>query len=62
AGLGNYSLPIDSLHESDEKFAMLFNDMAVDWNGAQNLAARTNASFKEKSALGEQLLKEGAKK
>ena len=62
AGLGNYSLPIEELHKSDEKFAMLFNDMALDWNGAQKLAARTNASFKEKSALGERLLKEGAKR
>ncbi|MBD8035741.1 polysaccharide pyruvyl transferase family protein [Solibacillus sp. A46] len=62
AGLGNYSLPIEELHKSDDKFAMLFNDMALDWNGAQKLAARTNASFKEKSALGERLLKEGAKR
>ena len=60
AGLGSHSLPIGTLHDSDDQFAMLFKNMAVDWDGAQNLAAKTNAAFKEKSALGEQLLKEGA--
>ncbi|MEK4228401.1 polysaccharide pyruvyl transferase family protein [Solibacillus sp. FSL H8-0538] len=62
AGLGDYSLPIHSLHETDDQFAKLFNQMATNWNGAQQLAATTNASFKEKSSLGEQLLKEGAAK
>lgn len=62
SGLGDYSLPIHSLHETDDQFAKLFNQMATNWNGAQQLAATTNASFKEKSSLGEQLLKEGAAK
>ena len=62
AGLGDYSLAIDTLHNTDDQFSKLYQQMAEDWMGAQNLAARTNASFKEKSALGEQLLKEGANK
>ena len=62
AGLGDYSLAIETLHNTDDQFSKLYQQMAEDWMGAQNLAARTNASFKEKSALGEQLLKEGASK
>lgn len=62
AGLGDYSLAIETLHNTDDQFSKLYQQMAEDWMGAQNLAARTNASFKEKSALGEQLLKEGANK
>lgn len=62
AGLGDYSLAIGTLHESDDQFAKLFNQMASDWDGAQHLAATTNDAFKQKSSLGEQLLKEGAVK
>ena len=62
AGLGEHSLPIDTLHTTDDQFTKLFTKMATDWSGAQQLAARTNDAFKQKSALGEQLLKEGASK
>lgn len=62
AGLGEQSLPIDTLHNTDDQFTKLFSNMATDWSGAQSLAARTNDAFKQKSALGEQLLKEGASK
>ncbi|MER2108678.1 MAG: polysaccharide pyruvyl transferase family protein [Solibacillus sp.] len=62
AGLGDYSLPIGTLHESDDQFSKLFNNMAADWPAAQQLAQTTNDAFKVKSSLGEQLLKEGASK
>lgn len=62
AGLGDYSLRIQTLHETDDQFTTLFEAMATDWDGAKQLAEATNASFKEKSSLGEQLLKEGATK
>lgn len=62
AGLGDYSLPIDSLHDADDKFTQLFTKMNSDWQGAINLAASTNNDFKEKSSLGLKLLVEGAKK
>lgn len=61
AGLGEFSLPINSLHESDEHFANLFNKMKADWNGAIELATSTNNQFKEKASLGLKLLVEGAK-
>lgn len=62
AGLGDYSLPIDTLHTRDDYFTTLFNKMAADWPAAIALAEKTNASFKEKSALGLQLLQQGAKR
>lgn len=62
AGLGDYSLAIHTLHESDDQFSKLFNSMASDWSAAQRLAQTTNDAFKVKSSLGEQLLKEGAAK
>lgn len=62
AGLGEYSLPIDSLHESDDSFTQLFTKMNNDWQSAINLASSTNNDFKEKSSLGLKLLVEGAKK
>nr|WP_106783680.1 polysaccharide pyruvyl transferase family protein [Lysinibacillus timonensis] len=61
AGLGESSLPIDSLHESDEQFSTIFNKMKADWNGAIKLASTTNDQFKEKASLGLKLLVEGAK-
>lgn len=60
AGLGEYSLAIDTLHERDDYFSVLFNKLQVDWQGAQALAKATNDAFKEKSALGLKLLQAGA--
>lgn len=62
AGLGEYSLPIDSLHERDDYFTTLFYKMANDWTKAKELAAATNDDFKQKSSQGLSLLIEGAKK
>ncbi len=62
AGLGEYSLPIDSLHNSDDQFTQLITKMNGDWQGAINLASSTNDDFKAKSSLGLKLLVEGAKR
>lgn len=62
AGLGDYSLSIDTLHEKDNYFTTIFDKMYANWPAAQALAEATNDVFKEKSGLGLKLLKEGAKK
>ncbi|MEL4024065.1 polysaccharide pyruvyl transferase family protein [Lysinibacillus endophyticus] len=62
AGLGEYSIPIDSLHESDDQFTKLVSKMDNNWEGAKQLAANTNGDFKQKSSLGLKLLQEGASK
>jgi len=62
AGLGEYSLPIDQLIQSDVYFTHLFSKMSEDWEQAQQLAEKTNNEFKDKARLGMNLLVEGAKK
>lgn len=62
AGLGEYSLQIDSLHERNDAFVTLYEKMTTDWQGAIQTAVATNADFKEKSSLGLTLLVEGAGK
>lgn len=62
AGLGDYSLPIETLHNSDSHFTNLFDKMSANWDGAIQLAALTNNDFKEKSRLGSNLLLEGVLK
>ncbi|SOB90881.1 polysaccharide pyruvyl transferase CsaB [Ureibacillus xyleni] len=62
AGLGEYSISIDSLHKSDQYFTNLLTKMDQDWEAAKQLAAATNDDFKQKSSLGLKLLQEGANK